>query len=166
MAAVTLSTVVKKAAEVLLSTDKGRKFLGYTVGITVFIVLLPLIALVGLFGFMSGGDPPLNNDQIVAALSPEDKAFVQQIEDTESEIDLVFTERGLTEDSSAKAKALYMACLFGKESDSFVADLAVCFETVSENSSVYDNISEKFSVSFSEGEQNSFDERFGVTLKK
>ena len=46
MAAVTVSVVAKKVVEVLASSKKGRKFLLYTVGIVLFIVLLPLIAIV------------------------------------------------------------------------------------------------------------------------
>ena len=54
MAAVTIATVGKKALEVLASNKKGRKFLGYTVGIAIFILLIPVITLVGLFGWMAG----------------------------------------------------------------------------------------------------------------
>ena len=47
---VTVGTVLKKVAEVLVSSKSGRKFIGYTVGITLFLVLLPMIGIVGLFG--------------------------------------------------------------------------------------------------------------------
>lgn len=52
--AVQLAAIAKKALEILASNEKGRRFLGYAVGIAIFIILLPLIALVGLFGWMSG----------------------------------------------------------------------------------------------------------------
>ncbi len=58
-----------------------------------------------------------------------------------------------------------MACLIGKESDSFVTALAVCFESVSDTVSVYDNISEKFSITFSKGDKQYFDEKYGITRK-
>ena len=52
------AVVAKVAKEVLaiLAGDKnGRKFLGYVIGIVLFIVLLPVIAVYGLFGWMAGG---------------------------------------------------------------------------------------------------------------
>lgn len=163
MAAVSFSAAAKKAAEVFLSSDKGRKILGYAIAITVLLILLPLIILVGLFGFMSGGNLPLDNEQILDALSFDDKAFVNLIEDTGSEIVSVFAERGLNENDIEKAKALYMSCLIGKESDSFVTDLAFCFENVTKEISVYDNICEKFFVELSANQRKSLDDRFGIT---
>ena len=38
----------------LAGDKKGRKFLLYVIGIALFIVLLPVIAVYGLFGWMSG----------------------------------------------------------------------------------------------------------------
>ena len=40
----------------MIGDKKGRKFLGYTIGIVLFIALLPVIAIYGLFGWMSGND--------------------------------------------------------------------------------------------------------------
>ena len=37
----------------LLGDKKGRKFLLYVIGIALFIVLLPVIAVYGLFGWMA-----------------------------------------------------------------------------------------------------------------
>lgn len=164
--AVTIGVVVKKALEVLVSSEKGRKFLGYTVGIVLIVVLLPLIALVGLFGFMSGGNAPIDAQQIVAQLPAEDQAAIEKVNENGQSILTVFTDKGLTEGDAKKAQAIYIACLFGKESDNFAADLADCFLTVTEDSgSVYDNISKKFGVTFEEKHRKYFDEKFGVTRK-
>lgn len=166
MAAVTLSVVAKKAVEVLVSSKKGRKLLLYTVGIVLFIVLLPLIALVGLFGFLMGGDVPIDEQQILGALPSEDQALLAGIDTTCADIHAVFTERGLTEADAKKAVAIYMACLLGKEGDTFIADLAGCFEDASDTVSVYDNISSAFSVTFTEDDKKKFDEQYGVTGAK
>ena len=163
MAAVTLSVVAKKAVEVLASSKKGRKFLLYTVGIVLFIVLLPLIALVGLFGFLMGGDVPIDEQQILGALPSEKQALIEGINTTCVDIHTTFTERGLTEADTNKAEAIYMACLIGKEGDTFLTDLAECFEDVSDTVSVYDNISSTFSVEFTENDEKLFDEQYGVT---
>ena len=49
-----VAKVAKKILQVLLGDENGRKFLGYVVGIALFIVLLPLIVILGLFGWMAG----------------------------------------------------------------------------------------------------------------
>lgn len=165
MAAVTMAAVAKKAAEILVSSKNGRKFIGYVVGIVFILILLPLIALVGLFGVMSGGDMPVDTEQIMAALPAGDKVTIQKINTTGSDIVTTFSSRGLVENDIKKAQAIYMACLIGKESDSFVTDLAICFENVSDTKTVYDNISKKFSVIFSEEENLYFDKKYGITQK-
>lgn len=166
MAAVTVSVVAKKVVEVLASSKKGRKFLLYTVGIVLFIVLLPLIAIVGLFGFLAGGDLPIDQQQIMEALPSEKQALIEGIDTTCADIHATFTERGLTEADANKAVAIYMACLIGKESDTFLADLAECFEDVSDTVSVYDNIASAFSVEFTENDEELFNEQYGVTGKE
>ena len=50
-----VAKVVKKVLAILAGDKNGRKFLGYVVGIALFIVLLPVIAVYGLFGWMAGG---------------------------------------------------------------------------------------------------------------
>ena len=52
----TVMAVLKKVLAFLLGDKKGRKILGYTIGIVLFIALLPVIAVYGLFGWMSGND--------------------------------------------------------------------------------------------------------------
>ena len=54
MAAVTVATVAKKVVEVLASNKKGRKFLGYVIGISVFILCIPIIVVFCVFGWTSG----------------------------------------------------------------------------------------------------------------
>ena len=51
--AITVGTVVKKALELLAVNDSGRKFLGYVLCIAVFLLLLPVIVVCGLFGWMA-----------------------------------------------------------------------------------------------------------------
>ena len=70
----TIATVAKKVLSILLGDKKGRKFLLYVVGIVLFIVFLPLIALVGLFGWMSGGA-----DNVMGNVSIMDNAEIQKL---------------------------------------------------------------------------------------
>ena len=50
----TLAAIGKKALLFLLGDEKGRKTVGYTIGIAVFLALLPLIIVMGLFHWLLG----------------------------------------------------------------------------------------------------------------
>lgn len=50
----TISEIGKKILLVLLGDKKGRKAVGYTIGIAIFLALLPLIIVMGLFHWLLG----------------------------------------------------------------------------------------------------------------
>ena len=50
----TLAAIGKKILLVLLGDKKGRKTVGYTIGIAGFLALLPLIIVMGLFHWLLG----------------------------------------------------------------------------------------------------------------
>lgn len=50
----TLAAIGKKVLLLLLGDKKGRKAMGYTIGIAVFLALLPLIIVMGLFHWLLG----------------------------------------------------------------------------------------------------------------
>ena len=50
----TLAAIGKKALLFLLGDKKGRKAVGYTIGIAVFLALLPLIVVMGLLHWLLG----------------------------------------------------------------------------------------------------------------
>ncbi len=75
---VAVGTVLKKVAEAVVSSKKGRKAIGYTVGITAFLLLLPLIVVTGLFGWMGKNDVNIDRDEIISGLTPEQ---IEQIEE-------------------------------------------------------------------------------------
>lgn len=50
----TLAAIGKKALLLLLGDKKGRKAVGYTIGIAGFLALLPLIVVMGLFHWLLG----------------------------------------------------------------------------------------------------------------
>lgn len=50
----TIAAIGKKALLFLLGDKKGRKAVGYTIGIAVFLALLPLIIVMGLFHWLLG----------------------------------------------------------------------------------------------------------------
>ena len=163
---VTVGTVLKKAAEVLVSSKSGRKFIGYTVGITLFLVLLPMIVIVGLFGWMAGdGGTMLDRDQIISQLPPEQQEQIDVIDTTCDTIVTTFKIYGLPVSDQRKAQAIYIDKLMGLESQvGFFDSLAGCFANVNEDVSVYDLIAGTFLVAFSEEEMARLDELYGVTI--
>ena len=154
---VTVGTVLKKVAEVLVSSKSGRKFIGYTVGITLFLVLLPMIVIVGLFGWMAGdGGTMLDRDQIISQLPPEQQEQIDVIDTTCDTIVTTFKIYGLPVSDQRKAQAIYIDKLMGLESqDGFFELLAECFVNTDE--------SVAFLVSFSDEEIAKFDELYGVS---
>ena len=74
---VAVGTVLKKVAEAVAASKKGRKAIGYTVGIAIFLLLLPMIVVTGLFGWMGRNDIEIDRDKIISGLTPEQ---IEQIE--------------------------------------------------------------------------------------
>ena len=163
---VTVGTVLKKAAEVLMSSKSGRKFIGYTVGITLFLVLLPMIVIVGLFGWMAGdGGTMLDRDQIISQLPLEQQEQIDVIDITCDTIVTTFKIYGLPVSDQRKAQAIYIDKLMGLESqDGFFDSLAGCFVNADADVSVYVLIAGTFLVAFSEEEMAQLDELYGVTI--
>ena len=165
---VTVGTVLKKVAEVLVSSKSGRKFIGYTVGITLFLALLPMIVIVGLFGWMAGdGGTMLDRDQIISQLPLDQQEQINVIDTTCDTIVTTFKIYGLPVEDQRKAQAIYIDKLMGLESqDGFFDLLAECFANVSEDVSVYNLITGIFLVTFSDEEIGKLDELYGVTEAK
>ena len=82
---VAVGTVLKKVAEAVAVSKKGRKAIGYTIGIAAFLLLLPMIVITGLFGWMGRNDIEIDRDKIISGLTSEQ---IEQIE----EIDFETTE--------------------------------------------------------------------------
>lgn len=60
----TLAAIGKKALLFLLGDKKCRKAVGYTVGIAVFLALLPLIVVMGLFHWLLGDGGAAMREQV------------------------------------------------------------------------------------------------------
>ena len=77
---VVVGTVLKKVAEAVAASKKGRKAIGYTVGIVIFLLLLPMIVVTGLFGWMGRNDVEIDRDEIISGLTPEQIEQINEIE--------------------------------------------------------------------------------------
>ena len=60
----TLAAIGKKILLVLLGDKKGRKTVGYTIGIAGFLALLPLIIVMGLFHWLLGASGAAMREQV------------------------------------------------------------------------------------------------------
>ena len=77
---VAVGTVLKKVAEAVVASKKGRKAIGYTIGIMAFLLLLPMIVVTGLFGWMGRSDVEIDRDEIISGLTPEQIEEINEIE--------------------------------------------------------------------------------------
>ena len=156
--------VALKVLQFLVGDKKGRQFLGYVIGIALFIVLIPVIALYGLFGWMGAGDVAdiVGYDAIYENLPSDIQDQLTENETQLQQIDTVFDENGLTDDEADQAKLIYLSYLtdrYGEEN--FYQTLADCFLTVSEESDLLTNISSAFGVEFSDADRDQFNQYFG-----
>ena len=156
--------VALKVLQFLVGDKKGRKFLGYVIGIVLFIVLIPVIALYGLFGWMGAGDVSdiVGYDAIYENLPSDIQDQLTENETQLQQIDTVFAENGLTDDEADQAKLIYLSYLTDRYSEeNFYQRLADCFLTVSEEADLLTNISSAFGIEFSEADRSQFNEYFG-----
>ena len=161
----TIAAVAKKVLAFLLGDEKGRKFLLYVVGIALFIVCIPMITLLGLFGWMAGDSGSiLDQSDILANIPSEQLVQMQTAEQVCNNIVTTFEEAGLEENDHKKASAIYMGYLVGMETqEGFYEKLSNCFLNTAEDADVYDLVSQTFLVVISEDDQAKHDSLYGVT---
>ena len=113
--------ILKKVAVAMVSDKKGRKWLlGVILGIT-FIILMPIIALLGIF---SGG-LDLNLDGIYDKIHEQQAKMEIVAQDIEDEM----LNAGYTQVEVQEAQTLYLFALHDEaEEDGFVLRLVGCFE--------------------------------------
>lgn len=76
----TLAAIGKKALLFLLGDKKGRKTVGYTIGIAVFLALLPLIIVMGLFHWLLGDGGAAMREQVGKKIA---SSYTETVEITE-----------------------------------------------------------------------------------
>ncbi len=159
---VSVGVAAKKVLEVIASNKKGRKFLGYVIGITLFILFLPVIILVGFFGWMSGGEEiTLDSNSIMQNFSPAYQEEFQKIDAVLDLITVTFYAKGLPDKDISIAKTIYISCLVGKEDDeNFYTNYADCFINTDEVPLLI-NISFTFDVTFTREDEEYFEKLYG-----
>ena len=161
----TVAAIAKKILTILLGNKKGRHFLLYVIGIVLFVVLIPVIALLGMFGWMAGdGGTFIDKNMVLSNLPQEQQAQIETMDATCNTIVSVFKTKELDVGAQRKASAIYISYLVGMENDDlFYDNLANCFLNTTTEKDVYDLVSETFLVIVSEEDQTKMDELYGVT---
>lgn len=129
--------ILKKVAVAIVSDKKGRKWLlGVILGIT-FIILMPIIALLGIF---SGG-LDLNLDSIYDKINEQQAKMEIVAQDIEDEM----LNAGYTQQEVQEAQTLYIFALHDEaEEDGFVLRLVGCFEADQTDEELVQNVNTEF----------------------
>ncbi len=161
-AAVTVGVIVKKVLSFLFSNEKGRRFLGYVIGIAVFVCIIPMIVLVGLFGWMSGGG---NIDIENAAAAEIQEKYAERYAKHSEALERIsekFTVFGIS-DKTGLAQTIYISSDLpnANTDESFYTAYVNCFLDVSDEKSLTDIITEIFGIQFSEKDKQNINRQNG-----
>ncbi len=145
MAAPAIVPIIKKVASVVLSDKKGRKAVLMIIGIVLVIIILPIIALLGIF---SGGID-LGLDDINSLVQEQ-----QQVgESTLVAIEEQMLEAGYSELRVEEAQAVYLLALFDKsDEDQFVERLVGCFEEEQTDAELISAVNAEFGTAITSSE--------------
>ena len=146
-----IAAAAKKVLVLLAGNKNGRKFLGYVVGITLFIILLPLITVVGLFGWLSGGSGMEMQNTVAQQLQAQYAEQYPQHAQALEQISVVFGIFGIG-DQAGLAQAIYISSDLPSKNtdDSFYTTYANCFLVVTAENSLTDCITEIFGIEFTD----------------
>ncbi|MBP5236754.1 MAG: hypothetical protein J6128_04390, partial [Clostridia bacterium] len=165
MAAVTVATVAKKVVAAMASNKKGRKTLGYILGIILFILSIPIIVICCLSDSLGslGNLGNVDMEQFRGSLTQRIEEVLESsgIVDQLTGIEDALREKGFSDDDIHKAQLIYISCSNEVEiTDSFYDDLAACFTGAKEDKSVYDILEETFGIMISDEERAKLNELY------
>lgn len=104
----------------------------------------------------------LEQSVVVSQLPPEYQEQIEQYSTIISEIETVFSEQGISESDTQLAITIYLSYLTGFEKDeSFYFKYANCFINTGVGTSVLDNITTVFGVTFSDDDMDYFNKFYG-----
>ena len=153
----TLAAIGKKLLVALAGDKNGRKILGYVVGIALVIVLLPVIAVYGLFGWMAGGGE-------IEGIVPSSANSILAYENQLYAIEETFRSYDLSERDIEAGQVIYLSCLIGRESEEgFYQTYVDCFLNRSEEADLLSNISSAFGIAFTDADRAEFQNLYGGT---
>ena len=122
-----VGAALKKIAVALLTDRKVLKSIGMTLLVLAVAVIMPLFAFLALLNGTIELDVGMLQQQIMANLSTEDRAMLEDIESTMEEIRTAFKDAGMPE-RVGEAQAVYIMALYDhSRQPGFVSRLVSCF---------------------------------------
>ena len=117
--AVPIIPILKKVGAAVLSNKKGRKTVLYIILTVMIIVMLPAIAVMGIFS----NDVRIDTSEIESIMQEREKIEAER----HAEIDRVMTDAGYNEIKIREAQAIYSFALFDIAGDDSAQKLSDCF---------------------------------------
>lgn len=117
--AVPIIPILKKVGAAVLSNKKGRKTVLYIILTVTIIVMLPMIAVMGIFS----NDINIDTSEIEGIIQEREKSEAER----HAEIERVMTDAGYNEIKIREAQAIYSFALFDIAVDDLAQKLSDCF---------------------------------------
>ena len=117
--AVPIIPILKKVGVAVLSNKKGRKTVLYIVLTVTIIVMLPVIAVMGIFS----NDVSIDTSEIDGIMQEREKIEAER----HAEIERVMTVAGYSEIKIREAQAIYSFALFDIAGNDLAQKLSECF---------------------------------------
>lgn len=138
--AVPIIPILKKVGAAVLSNKKGRKTVLYLILIVTIIVMLPAIAVMGIFS----NDVRIDTSEIESIMQEREKIEAER----HAEIERVMTDAGYSEIKIREAQAIYSFALFDIAGDDSAQKLSDCFSAETDKELV-EKINAAFGTNFS-----------------
>ena len=117
--AVPIIPILKKVGAAVLSNKKGRKTVLYIILTVTIIVMLPMIAVMGIFS----NDVRIDTSEIEGIMQEREKIEAER----HAEIARIMTDAGYSEIKIREAQAIYSFALFNLSGDDVAEKLTECF---------------------------------------
>lgn len=137
--AVPIIPILKKVGAAVLSNKKGRKTVLYIILTVTIIVMLPMIAVMGIFS----GDVNIDTSEIESIIQEREKIEAER----HAEIEQIMTDAGYEELKIREAQAIYSFALFDIEEDDLTQKLSECFSAETDEELV-EKINTAFGTNF------------------
>lgn len=138
--AVPIIPILKKVGAAVLSNKKGRKTVLYIILTVTIIVMLPMIAVMGIFS----NDVSVDMSEIEGIIQEREKIEAER----HAEIEQVMTDAGYSEIKIREAQAIYSFALFDIAGDDLAQKLSDCF-TAETDEELVEKINSAFYTEFS-----------------
>lgn len=137
--AVPIIPILKKVGAAVLSNKKGRKTVLYIILTVTIIVMLPAIAVMGIFS----NDIKVDTSEIAGIIQEREKIEAER----HAEIDRVMAAAGYEELKIREAQAIYSFALFDTAGDDLAQKLSKCF-TAETDEELVEKINATFGTNF------------------